>query len=399
MVSLLNFIWSELNSCDMYHIIEAHESAPDVGNEGKKPVVIRVEALTDYSRELILQQLRSHTSSGLWVVEDGNPDAEGDAYPQGVLWAPHRRIPWSAVANGRCFASHMLGRAGLVRKSRMFLTLQGYWRKKGPMSAVPETFVAEWTKDGDEECEREDWSTLCKRVIQKRGGLWTLKPGASSNAAGMRIIDSACAATAYIESQVERRSWVLQSYIHPPMTLNGRKFHIRVMVLAVGRLKVYVHEDPAILCAGKVYNGAPLSDLAAHASNHSIADRLGCSLPAQVLSAVDAIPGRDLIFSDICRVVEGLFTACVETPGAMMALPNTFELYGLDFMLSDDGRLWLLEANADPDIGVFGEQQKSTACRIISGILDLAIIPFLRKEVPIQPKDWSLVMDTGAEVP
>lgn len=32
-----------------------------------------------------------------------------------------------------------------------------------------------------------------------------------------------------------------------------------------------------------------------------------------------------------------------------MALPNCFELFGLDFMLTEDKKLWLLEANAEPD--------------------------------------------------
>lgn len=45
---------------------------------------------------------------------------------------------------------------------------------------------------------------------------------------------------------------VLQRYVADPLLVRGRfKFHLRVMVLAVGDLKVYVHDNAVALCAAE----------------------------------------------------------------------------------------------------------------------------------------------------
>ena len=46
------------------------------------------------------------------------------------------------------------------------------------------------------------------------------------------------------------------------------------------------------------------------------------------------------------------------------ALENTFELFGLDFLLDGSGKVWLLEVNADPSLAVFGDRlRRIPTCR------------------------------------
>ena len=37
-------------------------------------------------------------------------------------------------------------------------------------------------------------------------------------------------------------------------------------------------------------------------------------------------------------------------------MAGSFELFGLDFIVDEDGKVWLLEVNSDPSLAVFGER-------------------------------------------
>ena len=50
----------------------------------------------------------------------------------------------------------------------------------------------------------------------------------------------------------------------------------------------------------------------------------------------------------------GVFSRLSESKRHFFALPNCYELFGLDFCVDANGKLWLLEANPSPSLGMFG---------------------------------------------
>jgi tubulin--tyrosine ligase len=73
-------------------------------------------------------------------------------------------------------------------------------------------------------------------------------------------------------------------------------------------------------------------------------------------------------------------------------LPNAFELFGVDFMVSSDGTVSLLEVNAYPDFKQTGEELSA----VIEGLLEetaaVAVVPFLTGQEG-KTKDLELVLD------
>jgi tubulin--tyrosine ligase len=58
---------------------------------------------------------------------------------------------------------------------------------------------------------------------------------------------------------------------------------------------------------------------------------------------------KNRCFEQICDIVAALFEGAARTqPAHFQMLPNTFELYGLDFLIDGDGDAWLLEVNGGP---------------------------------------------------
>jgi hypothetical protein len=167
----------------------------------------------------------------------------GDWIPN-VQFVPYKRTAWAALMKGQVLANHYYMRSGIVRKAELATTLMRCFR-----SCHPETYVTELVDSS----KREEFAALLESLAQ-RGGLWLLKAGDSSNATDMHLFDKQKASKmSTLVRETLRSSWLVQSYIERPLLIRGCKFHIRATVLAVGRLKVYLHRHAIALLANRKY--------------------------------------------------------------------------------------------------------------------------------------------------
>jgi tubulin--tyrosine ligase len=209
------------------------------------------------------------------------------------------------------------------------------------------------------------------------------------------------------------RHFIAQPYIHPPLLLYPpsssdnalRKFHIRTYVLAVGALQIFVYKPMLALFAARPYtppwsssdSANPEEALKSHLTNTCLQDSndregsvglfwsLPDSIPAQSSSspAPAATPAlwKEQIFQQICAITGETFEAAARGMSIhFQPLPNAFEIFGLDFMVSveQDGALntWLLEVNAFPDFRQTGEELKGLVEGLFEGVVDRAVAPF-----------------------
>ncbi|KAH7045291.1 tubulin-tyrosine ligase family-domain-containing protein [Macrophomina phaseolina] len=202
------------------------------------------------------------------------------------------------------------------------------------------------------------------------------------------------------------RHFIAQPYIHPPLTFDDRKFHIRTYVLAVGALRVYVYRPMLALFAAAPYaapwqnsgsdsnDGQP--DLRAHLTNTCLQGsdtregsvRAFWNLPDQLSAsntpshaALSALPEgwKEHVFAQICSVTGEVFEAAAR--GMMIhfqPLPQAFELFGVDYMVDAQGNAWLLEINAFPDFKQTGDDLKGLVEGLFEETVDVAIKPFFQ---------------------
>lgn len=83
--------------------------------------------------------------------------------------------------------------------------------------------------------------------------IWIAKPSITNQGHSVCVFDRVSSLAEAVNAAEDLREWVVQRYIHPPLLLDGRKFHLRVYALCVGSLKVYVYSDVLILLAGEEY--------------------------------------------------------------------------------------------------------------------------------------------------
>ena len=203
------------------------------------------------------------------------------------------------------------------------------------------------------------------------------------------------------------RHFIAQPYIDPPLLLpskSKRKFHIRTYVLAVGALKVYVYKEMLALFAARPYrplqddNESETNDLVAHLTNTCIQDENDKTDAAhRFWSIEDELNGskewKEAVYKQICDITgEILEAAAREQMVNFQAIPNAFEIFGVDFMVDADLNVWLLEFNAFPDFKQTGEDLKEKIVgKLFENVMDLAVVPFFTNHQPGELSDMPLV--------
>ena len=272
---------------------------------------------------------------------------------------------------------------------------------------------------------REAWE---KQKEEEERDWWVLKPGMSEQGQGVRLFSSEDGLRAIFEEweaedsegdeeeaddtplaidgrdvmgagtmTSQLRHFVAQRYIARPLLFpehQDRKFHIRAYVLAVGALRVYIYKEMLALFAPLPYQ-APSDTVSTdlentpdpriHLTNTCLQDgtREGSVVRFWDLPAATH-PGlgddwKDSVSSQICAATGTLFEAAArEQMIHFQTLGNAFEVFGVDWVVDEQGTAWLLEVNAFPDFKQSGEDLKQVVKGLWDGVVELAVMHFFR---------------------
>jgi hypothetical protein len=343
--------------------------------------------------------------------------------------------------------------------------------------AVPRTWDLEisYADELDEMWRDQLWDL--GNEIDGSSQWWILKPGMADRGMGIRLFNSKDSLyqifeefeehsededkvddTSVIMSQL--RHFVIQEYIpspllldpnerspsvsvlNPPENLQGHKFHLRAYFVASGALQLFMYDRVLALFAAVPYvsltkkedvneEAAPGNiDLTPHLTNtslqidrgeegvHLLDELSGC----HILSGDDTDRGALFSPEDIenikvqmSAVLAETFKAALEMPIHFQPLPNAFELYGVDFLVSHEpagldslgnSRIFqvkLLEINSEPAIELTGRRLHRILEDLFVAIEQVAVLPFFRHEVgcvpstevPVVPKHLRMCLDTN----
>jgi tubulin--tyrosine ligase len=179
--------------------------------------------------------------------------------------------------------------------------------------------------------------------------VWILKPALLNNGQHIRIFQQL--------SQIEEHylganrlggDHVLQRYITQPHLLNGNKYSIRMFVILTNYAGTYLYPRGYFNVGLHSYT-SDYHDLKAHLTNEHLND---------VKSNVIQVPTEDFayLFSPLFQKIKDIITAVID--GLQQHYPEAFTcswrnkrtlaIFGFDFMVDTDMRVWLLEANHGP---------------------------------------------------
>jgi tubulin--tyrosine ligase len=321
-------------------------------------------------------------------------------------WGEYEDVEWDLVEGDKrgCVVSAFYNRRGLIRKAILARTIHK-WAAKYPESklarSTPVTHVLE-PNDIDTPA-----SILATVPPLDWNSWWILKPSFTNQADGIELVRSQAELVAALEkaSELHRAAgFVLQHYIERPLLLlaNARKFHLRVYVLAVDDLSVHVFPHMLALFASNAYDASDNSDKYAHLTNTCLQQKKeGCANGdstgqeyeqeedsqvvhlwgelGQALVDCGCAAGLDEAATRIAGVYEDVKAVIAETFEAarreltFQPKHNAFELFGFDVMVDADFKVWLLEANAEPDLKQTGTRLQFVIQDLVDDVVRLTV--------------------------
>ncbi|EQC32627.1 hypothetical protein SDRG_09940 [Saprolegnia diclina VS20] len=251
-----------------------------------------------------------------------------------------RSIPWNDVLEQRLSADKYFMRSGLIRKDLLPLYAQDvmpWTRVVGSYDELVDALSNDTPKNDDAPPLR-----------------YVLKLCDSSNAFGIFFFDDA---SLTYDLFLDKQKRVVQRYISPWLGHRHRKFHLRVLVLAVGHLDVYVFHDVRALVATEAYRDDALDNPLVHVTNLSANKEAPTYNEAAQNLALSDVTGldHDQILDQIHASVRVVFQNLTRARNRrhFFSLPNCYELFGWDFMVDSAGRALLLEVNPDPSLRMY----------------------------------------------
>ncbi|XP_053314685.1 tubulin--tyrosine ligase [Spea bombifrons] len=229
--------------------------------------------------------------------------------------------------------------------------------------------------------EREEFlASFNERKDSGKGNVWIAKSSSGAKGEGILISSDANELLNFIDNQGQVH--VIQKYLESPLLLEPghRKFDIRSWVLVDSRYNIYLYREGVLRTSSEPYDDSNFQDMTSHLTNHCIQKEHSKNFGRYE-------DGNEMFFDEFNQyLVNSLNTnlensilgqikqiiriclSCIEPAISTDHLPyHSFQLFGFDFMVDQDLKVWLIEVNGAPACAqkLYGE-----LCR---GILDLAI--------------------------
>ncbi|XP_052274880.1 tubulin--tyrosine ligase-like isoform X2 [Dreissena polymorpha] len=189
---------------------------------------------------------------------------------------------------------------------------------------------------------------------------WIAKITSGAKGDGIKISDNVEELLQYVDSH--DRAFVIQRYIRHPLLLGGtRKFDIRCWVLLDAWYNVYLFREGVLRTCSESYDPNDLSKVTSHLTNH-------CLQKEQSANFGQYEVGNEMFFDEFNRYLMDRHGTSIES----CVLPqikdimkkcfhivkekiNThglgyvcFQLFGFDFLLDENMKMWLVEINGAP---------------------------------------------------
>ncbi|XP_026738592.1 tubulin glycylase 3A-like isoform X3 [Trichoplusia ni] len=195
--------------------------------------------------------------------------------------------------------------------------------------------------------------------------IWIVKPGNKCRGRGIQLMNNIKDIIGLINIPAQKTRYVVQKYIENPLVIYNTKFDIRQWFLITNcqPLTIWIYKDSYLRFSSQIFSLSNYHE-SVHLTNNAVQTKYkntgerdkalpdenmwDCHTFKAYLRQIGKYELWDTkIYPGIKQSLIGAMLACQET---MDKRQNSFELYGADFMLTDDFTPWLIEINSSPDL-------------------------------------------------
>jgi hypothetical protein len=226
---------------------------------------------------------------------------------------------------------------------------------------------------------------------------WLFKPADFNRGRGIRIFNSLENFKGILSEFLnemhttardqKENQYVIQKYIESPLLIDGRKFDIRVWVLVTQKLSLFFYKEGYVRTSSEVFSleDSTLNNRFVHLTNNAV--------QKESLFYSKFESGNQLSFQSLQEYfskkfsTQVPFTALVETMKKMVSLTFAsakkklnqnnrefcFEVFGFDFIIDSNFKVWLIECNTNPCIELSSPLLESLIPKMLSEAFSLTV--------------------------
>ncbi|XP_072937307.1 tubulin glycylase 3A-like isoform X2 [Epargyreus clarus] len=195
--------------------------------------------------------------------------------------------------------------------------------------------------------------------------IWIVKPGNKCRGKGIQLMNNIKDIIGLINIPAQKTRYVVQKYIENPLVIYDTKFDIRQWFLITNcqPLTIWLYKDSYLRFSSQIFSLSNYHE-SVHLTNNAVQTKYknngdrdkalpdenmwDCHTFKAYLRQIGKYELWDTkIYPGMKQCLIGAMLACQES---MDKRQNSFELYGADFMLTEDFTPWLIEINSSPDL-------------------------------------------------
>ncbi|XP_071110412.1 uncharacterized protein [Haliotis cracherodii] len=322
------------------------------------------------------------------------------------------RINYSAFREGDQLVNHIANCQMLTNKMGLLNSLQEYERVTlSTKGRLPRLKMSEFVPETYRLDNRDDRETFLQ--VYKENEIWISKPTGMNQGKGIFLLRTQAEIDKLLSERDAKQqqskpsrplmSRIVQRYIHNPLLLDERKFDIRAYMLIASTVPYLVlyHKGYVRLSCHK-YDGED-TNLTTHLTNQFIQkkvpnygdvkedtawsmDKFNDYINENV--APEKGVEQDWVYNTLTKQMQRIILHCFNSvKHKLQCKVGYFDLYGLDFMVDQEMKIWLIEININPCLAINCAALKEVIPGMVEETLHLCLESFekSRRNQPLTP--------------
>jgi hypothetical protein len=220
--------------------------------------------------------------------------------------------------------------------------------------------------------------------------MWLIKPAALNQGQGIEVCRTLKEIQKSFRSKPINSLWIIQKYIEKPLLFKSRKFDIRMWAVATGRHELFYYRHGYLRTSSSEYDPHG-TDNYIHLTNNCLqkyGTNYGAYEKGNTLSFMAFQEYLDSQFSHYgLNFTRDFIPRCKDLMiDSYLSAKKTihkgkrktvFEFLGFDFLIDEDFRVWLIEVNTNPYLGVPNEYIDDLLPKMLDDMLEITLDHFL----------------------